>query len=311
MTKQFQLSEQPVFEDGVFAANPDLFDRFARPVSDRMAERFREAQDLLIERQQSVTWPLLTGPGFAAGTHPGADNVFIETMIGSNQFVYDSDCLYVNPRRRVFAASDPPGITDCSRRLFERLDRRLNDAADNEAEADLEKMVNDLNRELSVDDGATLTLVTFPEAGGPALAFVAGDTLLYKGNLASETLEAIEGSPDFIGTPHLYLEPIEIETGDGDFLVIASDGILSIRALDRERTLEQLLRGYAVGPPEDFVTAAMRDCNGCVTDTIYDRTITRFGGSDNVSVVFLRPEELVETDSEETFILGGYLRRWQ
>ena len=309
MTDLFQLQHHPVFEKGVFQKHPSLFDRFAHYTSDNMKEKFRKAWEALPSHESVITWPAVTGPGFCGGTHPGADNVFIDVMLGSNNFVYDSDCLYVNPSRKVFAISDPPGITDSSRRLFTKLDRHLQKGNVN----DLEAILNDLNRKTLGDDGATLSLIAFPETGQAsdrqAVAFVAGDSYLFHGNLSHGGIAPIEGIPEFIGTPNTYLKPISIDLTEGDFFIIASDGILSIRGNDKERALEDVLRERVDGDLQGFAFRAIRDSNRYLKERIYDRTLNRFGGSDNVSALLVYPEGLADIASRESFILGGYITR--
>ena len=124
---------------------------------DHLQSKYEKQWLSLPRYEQIITWPLVAGPGFCGATHPGADTVFVDIMVGINSYVYNSDCLYVNPARRIFAISDPPGITTGSRRLFERLDGYLKTAAD-----DLEAYFNRLNRETRPEEGATLSLVHFP-----------------------------------------------------------------------------------------------------------------------------------------------------
>jgi hypothetical protein len=311
MTDGFQLHQYPVFEPGVFDRHPELFDRFARQAVARLEERFLRARRTLPADEKTLTWPLLLGPGFCGGTHPGADNVFVETMVGFNDFVYDSDCLYANPADRAFAVSDPPGITESSRKLFVQLDRRLR----HDGPARLEAILNDLNREISGDDAATLALISFPAAQPGdtprGVAYVAGDTLLFHGNVQGDSLAAVEGIPDFFGFPGTYISPIEIPLKPGDFFIIASDGVMSIRGADRERRLADVLLQHVDGNPQGFALSAMRACNACIQEQIYDRTITRFGGSDNVTLMLVVPEELPEMSVAESYILGGSISRRQ
>jgi len=310
VTGIFHLRHYPVFEEGVFEDHPALFDRFAHYTSENLRERFRDAWKTLPRYEHTLTWSVVVGPGFCGGTHPGADNVFIEAMLGSNDFVYDSDCLYANPSRKVFAISDPPGITDASRRLFGRLDQHLHKRGID----DLEAILNELNRETAPSDGATLSLIAFPappSITGPrrAVAFIAGDSYVFRGNLSHQRMTAVEGIPEFIGTPHTYLEPVTIDLDEGDFFIIASDGILSIRGNDRERALVDILRERVDGNLQDFAFRAIRDSNQCLEETIYDRPMTRFGGSDNVSALLVCPEELADVTSQESFLIGGYKAR--
>jgi hypothetical protein len=178
---------------------------------------------------------------------------------------------------------------------------------------DLEAILNDLNRKTLGEDGATLSLIAFPETGQAsdrqAVAFVAGDSYLFHGNLSHRGIAPIEGIPDFVGTPNTYLKPIAINLTEGDFFIIASDGILSIRGNDKERALEDVLRERVDGDLQDFALRAIRDSNRYLEERIYDRTLNRFGGSDNISALLVHPEGLADIASRESFILGGYIQQ--
>lgn len=309
MTDLFKLESHPVFEKGIFQKHPALFDRFAHYTSDTMKAKFRKAWESLQFYEGSITWPLVSGPGFCGGTHPGADSIFLDTMLGSNNFIYNSDCLYVNPSQKVFAISDPPGITDTSRRIFTRLDRLLKKG---NIDA-LDTILNNLNKETKVDDGATLCLIAFPESRQAghhrAIAFVAGDSYLFHGNLSSGQLKSVEGSPNFFATPYTSLTPIYIDLSEGDFFIIASDGILSIRGDDREKPLEDALQKRVDGEMEGFAYRAIRDANRYLEERINNQTLSRFGGSDNISALLVYPEGLANVSSQDSFILGGYIHR--
>lgn len=310
MTQRFGVHHHPVFEPGVFDEHPELFDRFEGPAMARLEGRFRKAREALPTYERTLRWPLLLGPGFCGGTHPGADNVFVETMVGFNEFVYNSDCLYVNPDLRVFAISDPPGITESSRKLFQGLDRELRrDGID-----DLEATINDLSIRVGADDAATLALIAFPafaSSGCPetAMAFVAGDTLLFHGNTRRETLAPVNGIPDFFGFPATRIQPTEIDLAPGDFFIVASDGVMSIRGADRDRNVADILLEHVNGNPPGFALSAMKACNARMKERIHDRAITRFGGSDNVSLMLVQPENLPEAPGADSFILGGRITR--
>ena len=308
MANPFYIHQYPVFEKGIFEKHPALFERFTQRAPDHLKRKFLKAREALPKYEETITWPLLVGPGFCGATHPGADNIFVDAMLGSNDFIYNSDCLYVNPSRKTFAISDPPGITTCSRKLFAKLDYWLKTGSVD----DLETILNALNRETSRDDGATLSLICFPtnKSGGrlgQALAFVTGDTFLFHGNLFQRRMARIEGSPDFMGTPYTHLEPKHIEFAQGDFFVIASDGILSMMTNNKETRLEEALLDLINDGPENFAFSAIRSSNRCVEERIYDRPITRFGGSDNVSALLVYPDKLVDINCQESFILGGYI----
>ena len=312
MTGPVHINYYPVFERGTFEKYPALFNRFIKNSPDHIKRKRRKAWKTLPKYEETVTWPLITGPGFCGATHPGADNVFVETMVGANRFIYDSDCLYVNPSQKVFAISDPPGITTCSRKLFTKLDYYLQNGSPKE----MQTIVNNLNHETNLDEDATLSLICFPEKksgsqAGYALAFVAGDTFLFHGNISQRRLTPIEVSPHFIGTPHIYLEPRYIELVQGDFFIIASDGILSIRGNKVETRLDEVLLEHINTDKENFALNTIMTSNRYSEERIYDRIVPRFGGSDNISILLVYPDELIDTSCQESFILGGYITESQ
>ncbi|MBN1614694.1 MAG: SpoIIE family protein phosphatase [Deltaproteobacteria bacterium] len=296
----FNIRHYPVFERGTFLDNPDLFSRFAQNLADRQQGGYKRAWQTMAGYEEAIHWPLLAGPGLYGATHPGADNVFVETMSGMNSFIYNSDCLYANPSKRVFAISDPPGITASARRLFEALDRLL-------PESDtLKDAVNRLNGQTPPDEAATLSLVHVPEdRPDKALVLLAGDSLLFHGNERSRRLITLAGNPAFIGTPSARFEPEEITLSAGDFFILASDGILSIRGNHIEKRLEDALMEHVDGSMENFVHSAMSACNRHIEDRIFDRPFTRFGGHDNVSLLLVQPEKLPKDCSFPGIILGG------
>jgi len=162
-----------------------------------------------------------------------------------------------------------------------------------------------------MEDGTTLSLVYFPrkQPGSglkEALVYIAGDTYLFHGNISSRRVTRIEGNPEFMGPPHIHLEPKRIHLTRGDFIVIASDGILSIRVNNDETRLEDILMDYVERDRHSFALNVTRSCNSLAAEKIYDRVVVRFGGSDNVSVLLVYPEELTDVDHQESFILGGY-----
>jgi hypothetical protein len=306
MAENFRIQHYPVFESGVFQKHPTLFDRFGQNAPGQSKKRFEQVRQVLPRYEETLTWPLLTGPGFCGATHPGADNVFIEIMVGFNQSIYNSDCLYVNPSQRVFAISDSPGITDCSRRLFGELDEYLK-MSDGD---DLETIVNRINKEMPGREGATLSLVCLPkDTTDLAIVLIAGDTLVFHGNLFRRQLTRLEGNPDFIGTTYAYFQPSHAELAPGDFFIIASDGISSIKGNHKETRLEDTLLEHLDNNTENFALSAIRSSNQCYEENLYGRGITRFGGSDNVSVLLVYPEKLEDTGYQGNFILGGYTER--
>ncbi|PIU55323.1 MAG: hypothetical protein COS88_04895, partial [Chloroflexi bacterium CG07_land_8_20_14_0_80_51_10] len=250
----------------------------------------------------TITWPLIVGPGFCGATHPGAENIFNIIMVSSNGLIYNSDCLYVNPSQKVFAISDAPGMSTRSRKLFAKLDHYLQTSSID----DLETIINDLNKETRMGDRATLSLVCFSKNSfGEALAFVAGDTYLFHGNIFHRRMGRIEDNAEFIGTPHIHFKPKRIDLAEGDFFVIVSDGITSIRGNNHELKLEEILWDHINGDLENFAFTAIKSCNSILGERIFNRVITRFGGSDNVSALLVYPEKLIDSNYKGSIILGG------
>jgi len=309
MTGPLSVHYYPVFEEGIFEKHPILFGRFLQNSPDHLKESYQKARVTLTEYEGAITWPLIVGPGFCGATHPGADNIFVTAMVSSNACIYNSDCLYINPAQKVFAISDAPGITTSSRKLFAQLDRYLQTGSID----GIENMINDLNRETELHDCATLSLIYFPrdksnKRSDKALAFIAGDTYLFHGNIFQRRLKCIEGNPEFMGRLHIHFEPERIDLAEGDFFIIASDGIQSIRCNKEETRLEEVLLEHIVdGALGDFALSVMKSCNTVFEERIQDRVITRFGGSDNVSALLVYPEDLIDVDCEERLILGGYI----
>ncbi|MCP4752873.1 MAG: SpoIIE family protein phosphatase [Proteobacteria bacterium] len=309
MTVPIEIKNYPVFEKGTFRNHPTLFDRFILHASSYMMEKFNKARTILEECEETITWPLISGPGFSGATHPGADTILIETMYAAHRSVYNSDCLYINPRMRVFAVSDPPGKTVSSRRLFRKLDRHLSDGAPD----GLEPFINQLSRDTEYHDAATLSLVHFPQpasADSPpeAVVYIAGDTIVFHGNSSRKTLRSIDGNPHFIGTTHASFQPHPIELEKGDFIVIASDGILPLATKNNGESLEQILLNHLEEGPVPFVANVVQRSNEYYEQPVGDNgTIPRLGGNDNLSVLVVYPDDLMATDDPESFLLGGYL----
>ncbi len=297
------IQHYPVFRKGTFQQHPDLFSRFEQNCPIHLKTRYDRIWQMMPHFEETITWPLLKGPGFWGATHPGADTVFVNIMVGIDTYVYDSDCLYVNQADWVFAISDPPGITTGSRRLFQRLDSYLKTGM-----TDIEALVNRLNKEIHPDEGATLSLVHLPvDKPGKAQYVVAGDSFLFQGNMSTHSLKTINGTHDFIGTPHVTFEVREIETKPGDFFLIASDGILSLAYADPSRKLGNAFLGHLNGNINDFIYDVVTAANNYYEETIYDRKLGRFGGNDNVSILLVMPEDVKCYPGEDSTILGGYI----
>jgi len=306
VTNHFSIQYHPIFEKEIFEKHPALFHRFTHHTPQHLKEQYQKSLETLRRNEGVITWPIITGPGFSGATHPGAENVFVTTIVSPNDAIYNSDCLYVNPVEKVFAISDAPGRSTSARKLFTELDDYLQSGATDSLTA----MVNDLNEKTEMEDGATLSLVCIPHSrpgsgSNEALVFIAGDTYLFHGNIFSKRMTRIEGNPEFMGPPHIQLEPIHIHLDRGDFFVIASDGILSIRVNNSEARLEDILMDHVESDWRNFALNVIRSCNRLSAESIYDRVLVRFGGSDNVSVLLVYPEELTDIDCKESFILGG------
>ena len=308
MTNPFHIQYYPVFEKGTFEKHPALFDRFVQRTPDHLKKEYQKGRETLREYEGTITWPLIRGPGFCGATHPGAENIFVSAMVSPNDSIYNSDCLYVHPSQKVFALSDAPGRTTCSRKLFEKLDNHLQTGSTDA----LETIINDINKNTRMDDGATVSLICLPgdtldNRLNKALAFVAGDTYLFHGNMFTRRMTRIEGNAEFMGTPNIHIEPKRISLAEGDFFVIVTDGILSLRVNDNKTRLEEILMAHVNNDPEKFAFSAIKRCCSSSEERIYDRVITRFGGSDNVSALLVYPENLIDTNCKESFILGGYI----
>ncbi len=308
MTNPFRIHYYPVFEKGMFEKHPALFDRFIQHTPDHLQKKYQKARETLTKYEGTITWPLVAGPGFCGATHPGAENILIATMASSNPLIYNSDCLYVNPSQKVFAISDAPGISTYARKLFVKLDHYLQTGSID----DLSTIINDLNKETRWGDSATLSLIYFPKNKsdsrfGKAVAFIAGDTYLFQGNIFQRRMTRVEGNPYFIGTTSIHLEPKCIDLTEGDVFVIVSDGILSIRANNKEIRLEEALLDHINDDLENFAFSAIKTCNSSLEERVYNRVITRFGGSDNVSALLVYPEKLIDSNCKESYILGGYI----
>jgi len=302
---ELYIQQLPVFPRGTFARHPDMFDRFQQNAATHLREKYETLWQGISRYEEIITWQMLQCPGVCAATHPGADNVFVEIMVGINSYVYNSDCIYVNPNRKIYAVSDPPGITTGSRRIFEKLDGyiRQHSIKDN-----LQNTINRLNREMNPSEGATLSLLHLRQHWPfTTQSFIAGDTFLFHGNLRSRTLNSLKGQEYFIGTPYGEFSPMESRLQPGDFFLIASDGILSIKTGQTTGTLEEIILGYLESDWRTLVPRLMNIANAYYRETIFDRTFGHFGGKDNISLLMIYPEEIADEASEKSYILGGYL----
>ncbi len=309
MSNSVSIHNHPLFEKGVFEKHPSLFNAYLRHMPEYLKEKYKKTRKTLPEYEETFTWPMVLGPGFRGATHPGAGKTFNGIMTGSNIPIYNSDCLYVNPSQNVFAISDSPGITTFSRNLFAELDQRLKKKSID----GLETIINALNKELTLDGHATLTLIRFykkisSNGFDRALGFIAGDTLLFHGNVFQKKFMRIEGSPNFLGSSNNDFKPIQMDISKGDFFVIASDGITSMRAGHPDVRLEDVLFLQVISDPENFAFNVIQECNRIMEEHSSSGSRTLFNGGDDISVILVFPEKLSHTVSENSIILGGYIR---
>ena len=308
MTASTKITHYPIFEKGLFAKHPELFDRFFEQASGYMREKFETSKQFLIDAEEVETWPIVTGPGFSGATHPGANNILIETLYSEKKYIYNSDSLYINSHQRVFAISDPPGKTTSSRRLFKKLDRFLEtDTPDN-----LEAFINQVSKDTRYDDAAALSLVYFPLTSqvteSQAVVFVSGDILLYHGNLLKNEIAPISGNSQFIGTSHATFESQNIKLDKGDFFILASDGVSSLLLNNGQATLDITLMDLFQSNPEQFISTIVHRCNAYYTvQSDGMKPIPRLGGDDNVTILSLFPDQIPEFDDSQSYLLGGFL----
>lgn len=308
MTDQITIHSHPLFEEGLFAKHPSIFNAYFQNTPEYLKKKYRGTQKKLFQNEGNVTWPLIVGPGFSGATHPGAGKIFSDIMVGLTTPVHNSDCLYANPSKRIFAISDPPGITTVARKLIKRLDRYIQtQPIDN-----LEITINKLNKKTKLNDRATLTMIHITQektesGSSKAVAFIAGDTYLFKGNLSDNTMIRIEGNPHFLGNPSIHFQPIDIEFTEGDFFIIASDGLSAIRSGHPDTSLGDTLSSYLNHNPENFILNTMKGCNRIQEEHGTTSSRTWIGGSDNISVLLVNPDDLISNHTEKSFILGGYI----
>lgn len=308
MTNGVRIQNYPLFEKGVFEKHPSLFNAYLRNMNGHLKAKYQKARKTLSRSGQTLTWSLVSGPGFCGATHPGAGKTFNGIMVGSNTPIYNSDCLYVNPSQHIFAISDSPGVTTFSRNLFIELDQCLK----TELTDDLEKIINDLSKQIRANDHATFTTICFLRNGpveefNKALAFIAGDTFMFHGNIVQGKVRQVEGNPNFLGTPNIYFDPIYIDIEKGDFFVIATDGITAATSGCQDKRLEDALMEHIDSAPEKFASNVIQACNRITEEKTPVGLRTSLGGGDDISVLLVYPEKLSNAVSEDSIILGGYI----
>ncbi|MFO8100762.1 MAG: hypothetical protein R6U37_01125 [Dehalococcoidia bacterium] len=306
MAEDISIKQYPVFEKGIFENHPALFDPYFHNHPDHQKKKYRKAKKNLPKYEENYTWQVITGPGFCGSIHSGTGKIFHGVMTDATHPVYNSDCMYINLPQRLFAISDPPGITTLSRDLIIQLDRLLQ----TESDANLEALINEVNRNAGtgVRDRATLTLVHFPSGNpGKALALLSGDSYLFQGNVINQQISRLEASPNRWGTPNAYFEMQEVDIKEGDFFVLASDGISAIRPRSNNLNLDETILKMATSDSRNFAFNIARNSNEIIEEAIAGKTRTVFGGGDDVSVILIEPEKLQPAPAQQSYILGGYI----
>ena len=306
MEQSIVIEEFPVFEKGVFRAYPELFDPYFRNQPDHVRERYRRTRRTLPKYEGTIRWHVIQGPGFCGSIHPGSAKIFHAVMTGAAHPMYISDCLYINLRHRIFALSDPPGMTTLSRSLLEALDRYLEAGPS----AELGELVNRVNREAGegLRDRATLSLLYLPpDKPGVARILLAGDSYLWRGSTASGSMKLAEASPNRWGTPNMQFELRHIEFDESDFFLLASDGIIALRYVHPDMGLEEALAHHVRTDGIAFARRVADQCNSVFTEQNFSGRRAWFGGGDDITLSLIYPYGLPAIGREGTYILGGYV----
>lgn len=305
MSEHISIQEYPIFEKGIFKKNPALFNPYFRNTPDHQKKKYQKARESLPKYEGKYKWPVIKGPGFCGTTHPGAGKIFNGVMTGATHPVYNSDCLYVNPSQNVFAISDPPGVTTFSRKLITELDKLLQ----TESVENLEILINEVNRNAGTGlrDRATLALIHVPLGSSKALFVLSGDSILFHGNTIQQNISRLETVPNRWGTPNAYFKLQQIDIAEGDFFVLASDGITSVRPPSNDIKLDEVVLNLTINDPDNFALNVSTTCNEIVEETDASRKRTIFGGGDDISAILVDPQKLQPSDSEDIYIFGGYV----
>ncbi len=308
MSDRIQIAHYPVFKKNLFKRNPALFAPFYRNTPKYKEKKYEQRQKTISQFEEKIIWHLVTGPGFCGATHPGAGKTFHGFMTGSNHPVYDSDCLYVNPAQHIFGISDSPGMTTFSRKLFDNIDHRMRTKPNSR----IIDLINQLNRKTKPDERATLALIYFEEhpierSFNKAFTLIAGDTCIFHGNIHRQGLVRVSGHDAFFGRMHSHMEPLEIPLSKGDFFIIASDGIASVRPVNQEAALEDVLWHYLQKDMNYSVFDITRHCNRIIEDEGSEQTRAWFRGNDDISLLIVYPDEFRDTNASGSVILGGYV----
>ena len=305
MENRIHIQHHHLFDADVFEKHPMLFEVYAQNNINGMGMKIQEKRQSLFRYIEKVAWPAITGPGFCGATNPGAGKSFNGIMTGLSNPVYNSDSLYVNSGAKIFAVSDSPGVTTLSRDLFRKLDRRLG----NTSIEDLETIIYDLGYGIAANQQATLALISFQEPTvqgnyGMASVIIAGDTIVYHGNLLEERFDKLDGVDHFWGTSHRHLNPKRICIKEGDFFVIVSDGIDALNRRFGGNSIQDVLWRYVKKDPQNFAYNVMTACNEILREDFNGRGKTVLGGYDDITSLLIFPHFLSDS-VHHSHILGG------
>ncbi len=301
-----EIQEYPVFEQGIFEKYPALFDAYFRNIPDHQRKKYQKARRSLLKYEELYKWRVINGPGFCGTTHPGTGKVFHGVMTGATHPVYNSDCLYVNPSQNIFAVSDPPGVTTFARDLITRLDELLK----SDSVEKLEDMINEVNQNAGTGlrDRATLALIHLPhKTSDKALILSCGDSHLFFGNAIEQKISRLEAEANRWGTLNAHFRLKQIDIVEGDFFVLASDGINIIRSNSQTNNLDDTILNMMTSDPDNLAYNIALNCNEIIEQEAAGRTRTMFGCGDDLSAILVEPAKLQPADSNESHILGGYV----
>lgn len=306
MSNHISVHEYPIFKKGIFKNHPALFEPYFINTPDHQKKKYQKAKKNLPNYEEQYSWQIINGPGFCGTTHPGTGKIFHKVMTNSIHPVSNSDCLYVNPAQNVFAISDPPSVTTFSRDLITKLDERLK----SDSPKNLENMINEINQNAGNGsrEKATLALVHLPQSvSDKAFVLLGGDSYLFQGNRIKREISGIEADVNRWGTSNTHFELKQIDIVEGDFFVLASDGITSLRPNNEKIKLDHTILNLAMDDPDNFALNATLNCNDIITQETAGRTRTIFGCIDNLSILLVDPAKLQPIDFRESYILGGYV----
>ena len=305
MEDPVRIQHHYLFDPDVFEKYPELFHVYAQNAADNTERWFQKEKQTLYRLIKEITWPAITGPGFCGATNPGAGKSFNGIMTGVSNPVYNSDSLYVNTGANIFAVSDSPGVTPLSNNLFKKLDHRLKC----ESLENLEKIIYELGDGIGANRQATLALISLDnsltqENFETAGVIIAGDTSVYYGNLIKKRFDRIWGMDHFWGTSHGQFKLRQVHLQEGDFFVIASDGIEALNRGSGTKSVQDIIWEQVKKGTENFAFNVMVTCNQVYKENFNGRGKTLLGGYDDITSLLVIPGELSHS-SHHSYVLGG------